>query len=79
MKYVWTDAQRCQFLLPDMSQVMAVSFSDYRAWRRGGKPDRTRLTDPQAVALIKSIHVEMKAFYGSRRMEQAVLQGHNGL
>ena len=57
-----------------MCAVLAVSVSGYRAWRRGGKPDRTRLTAPQTVALMKSIHAEVKAAYGSRRMHRE-LQG----
>jgi hypothetical protein len=60
VKYAWIDAQRRDFPLPDMSTVLSVSISGYRAWRRGGKPDRTRLTDPQAVALMKSIHAQVK-------------------
>lgn len=74
MKYAWIDAQRREFPLPDMCDVLTVSISGYRAWRRGGTPDRTRLTDPLAVALIKSIHAEVKASYGSRRMHRE-LQG----
>jgi putative transposase len=70
VKYAWIDAQRREFPLPDMCEVLAVSISGYRAWRRGGTPDRTRLTDPQAVALMKSIHAEVKAAYGSRRMHR---------
>lgn len=57
-----------------MCEVLAVSISGYRAWKRGDKPERTRLTDPQAVALIKCIHAEVKAAYGSRRMHRE-LQG----
>jgi hypothetical protein len=57
-----------------MCEVLTVSISGYRAWRRGGKLDRTRLSDPQAVALMKSIHAEVKAAYGSRRMHRE-LQG----
>ena len=74
LKYAWIDKQRREFPLPDMCTVLAVSISGYRAWRRGGKPDRTRLSDPQAVALVKSIHAEVKAAYGSRRMHRE-LQG----
>jgi transposase InsO family protein len=49
VKYAWIDAQRREYPLPDMCEVLAVSIGGYRAWRRGGKPDRTRLTDPRAV------------------------------
>lgn len=53
---------------------LTASASGYRAGKRGGKPDGTQLTDPQAVALMKSIHAEVKAAYGSRRMHHE-LQG----
>jgi hypothetical protein len=49
---------------------LKLCFRYSRPWRRGGKPDRTHLTDPQAVALMKSIHAEVKAAYGSRRMHR---------
>lgn len=76
MKYAWIDAQRREFPLPDMCEVLCVSISGDRAWRHGGKPDRARLSEPQAVALINSIHAEVKvkAAYGSRRMHRE-LQG----
>lgn len=68
MKYAWIDAQRRQYPLPDMCHVLAVSLSGYRAWKRGGQPDRTRLTAAQAVVLLKGLHAEVKGAYGSRRM-----------
>ena len=76
MKYAWIDAQRREFPLPDMCEVLSVSISGYRAWRRGGTPDRTRMSDAQAVVLMKSIHAEVKAAYGSRRMHRE-LQGRD--
>ena len=54
------DAQRREFPLLDVCEVLAVSICGYRAWKRGGKPDRTRLTDPQAVALMKSIMLKSR-------------------
>jgi putative transposase len=74
VKYAWIDAQRREFPLPDLCEALAVSVSGWRAWRRGGKVDRTRLSDAQAVALMSSIHAEVKAAYGSRRMHRE-LQG----
>jgi transposase InsO family protein len=63
--------------LPDMCEVLTESISGYRAWRRGGTPDSTRLSDPQAVALMKAIHAEVKAAYGSRRMHHELKgRGH---
>jgi putative transposase len=74
VKYAWIDAQRADYPLPDMCEVLAVSASGYRAWRRGGVPDSGRLSDAQAVALMKAIHAEVNGAYGSRRMHRE-LQG----
>jgi hypothetical protein len=51
-----------------MCDVLDVSISGYRAWKRGGTPDRKRLTDSQMLALIRAIHAELKGAYGSPRM-----------
>ena len=51
-----------------MYEVLEVSISGYRAWKRGGQPDRKRLSDHQMLALIHAIHVEIKGAYGSPRM-----------
>ena len=60
--------------MPTLCEVLGVSISGYRACKRGGKSERTRLTDAQAVTLMKSIHAQVKAAYGSRRMHRE-LQG----
>jgi len=44
-----------------------VSTSGYRAWKRGGTPQRQRLTDTQLVTLMRAIHAELKGAYGSPR------------
>jgi transposase InsO family protein len=67
VKYAWIDVQR-EFALVEMCAVLDVSVSSYRAWKRGGKPDRKRLSDSQMLALIQSIHAEHKGAYGSPRM-----------
>jgi transposase InsO family protein len=77
VKYAWIEEQRDEYPLPEMCDALAVSISGYRAWASGGKPDRTRLSEPQAVSLIKSIHAEVKAAYGSRRMHRELRgRGH---
>ena len=68
MKYAWIDTQRKAYPLPLMCQVLSVSISGYRAWRRGGKPGRKRLADVQMLAPISAIHVELKGAYGSPRI-----------
>ncbi len=39
VKYAWIDAQRADYALPAMCEVLGVSASGYRAWRRGGTPN----------------------------------------
>ena len=68
MKYAWIDAHRQEFALADLCAALETSVSGYRAWKRGGTPDRQRLTDSQMVALIRAIHAELKGAYGSPRM-----------
>jgi putative transposase len=40
----------------------------YRSWKRGGTPERKRLTDAQMLALIRAIHAGLKGAYGSARI-----------
>jgi putative transposase len=62
------DAHGKAFALTEMCTVLDVSISGYRAWKRGGTPDRKRLTQAQALAVIRAIHAELKGAYGSPRM-----------
>ncbi len=68
MKYAWLDGQRKDYEIDELCRVLGVSESGYRAWKRGGKPQRKRLTDAQMLALIQAIHAEFKGSYGSPRM-----------
>lgn len=68
MKYAWIETQRKEFELAELGDALAVSASGYHSWKRGGRPDRKRLTDTQMVALLKAIHAELKGAYGSPRM-----------
>ena len=68
MKYAWIAEQGKRFALAELCDVLDVSISGYRAWKRGGAPDRKRLTDSQMLALIQTIHAELKGAYGSPRM-----------
>ena len=67
MKYAWMDKQQ-EFSLIEMCEALDVSLSGYRSWKRGGKPNRKRLSDAQMLSLIKAIHAELKGIYGSPRM-----------
>ena len=68
MKYAWIEAEGKAFDLSEMCTALEVSVSGYRAWKRGGTPDRKRLTESQMLALIRAIHAELKGAYGSPRM-----------
>ena len=68
MKYAWIAEQGLSYPLVEICDVLDVSISGYRAWKRGGRPDRKRLTDAQMLALIQAIHAEIKGAYGSPRM-----------
>ena len=53
MKYAWIAEQGNVFALVEMCDVLDVSISGYRAWKRGGQPHRQRLSDSQMLALIR--------------------------
>ena len=72
MKYAWIEGQRQAYPLPAMCTTLAVSISGYRAWKRGGSSTQKRLTDAQLLALIQTIHHELKGAYGSPRMLREV-------
>jgi hypothetical protein len=48
-----------------MCGVLDVGIGGYRAWTRGGQPDRQRLTDRRLPALIWAIHAELKNAHGA--------------
>jgi len=68
VKYAWIAGQGKAFGLSEMCEVLDASISGFRAWKRGGRPDRKRLTDNQMLALIRAIHAELRGAYGSPRM-----------
>jgi len=68
VKYAWIDQQRPAFELAEMCAVLNVNVSGYRAWKRGGTPNRKRLTNAQMLTLIRAIDTELKSSYGSPRM-----------
>lgn len=62
------EGQRTGYTLDEMCGVLASRGRGYRAWKHGGTPDRTRLTDAQMLALLRAIHAAFKGAYGSPRM-----------
>jgi putative transposase len=75
VKYAWIDAHRAAYPLPAMCETLAVSVSGYRGWKRGGSPNRKRLTDTHMLTLIQAIHKELKGAYGSPRMVRELRAG----
>lgn len=72
MKYAWIDTQCRYFPLSALCEVLSVSLNGYRAWKRGGTPQRKRLSNEQLLALIRTIHAEVKGAYGSPRMTEEI-------
>ena len=68
MKYAWIERHQAIYALTLMCALLGVSVNGFRAWLRGGSPDRKRLSDAQLVALMRAIHAEVKCAYGSPRM-----------
>jgi hypothetical protein len=58
--------ERRQPPLPEMCSVLDVRVSGFRAWMRGGAPGLTRLSEVQAVVVIKTIHAEVFAALTAR-------------
>lgn len=52
--------------------MLSVSVNGYRAWKRGGTPGRARLTDPQLLTLIRTVHAAVKGAYDSPRMTEEI-------
>jgi len=68
VKYAWIERHRGSYPLALMCALLVVSLSGFRAWLRGGSPDRKRLSDAQLVTLMRAVHAEVKCAYGSPRM-----------
>ena len=50
MNFAWIDTQCRHYPLSALCEVLGVSVNGYRAWKRGGTPERQRLTDAQLPA-----------------------------
>ncbi len=74
MKYAWIEKQRRYFQMPVLCDALSVSQSGFRAWLAGGTPNRKRLSDAQALVLIRTIHQEVRQAHGARRIH-AELRG----
>jgi len=68
VKFAWIESQRRHYPLLALCEVLSVSLNGYRAWKRGGTLQRRRLSGGQLLALIRTIHAEVKGAYGSPRM-----------
>ena len=57
--------------------MLGVSQSGFKAWRAGGRRSGELLTDAQLLALIRAIHAQFKAAYGSPRIHRELRErGH---
>jgi putative transposase len=67
VKYPWIDGLRDTYPLTVLCRVLSVSTSGFSDWKSCGGPTQW-LPDEQLLALIRSIHAEVKGSYGSPRM-----------
>jgi putative transposase len=67
VKYAWIDGVRDTYPLAVLCRVLSVSTSGFADWKSCDGPTKW-LSDEQLLALIRSIHAEVKACYGSPRM-----------
>jgi putative transposase len=78
VKYAWIAQHRTMYPLALMCALLSVSLNGFRAWLRGGSPQRQRLSDAQLLTLIGAIHAEVKGAYGSPRMLEGLRTGVGG-
>ena len=67
MKYAWIDGVRDTYPLAVLCRVLSVSTSGFADWKSCDGPTKW-LSDEQLLALIRSIHAEVKGCYGAPRM-----------
>lgn len=72
VRYTWIDQQVGRYPLSSLCSVMLISVNGYRAWKRDGTAKRSRLTDTQLLALIRTIHGEVEGAHGSPRMTREI-------
>ena len=77
MKYAWIEKHVARWPVGVMCEVLEVSLSGLRAWRGGGRRRPERLTDAELLKLIRAIHAQFEAAYGSPRMHEELRdRGH---
>ena len=77
MKYAWIDKHVARWPVVAMCEALQVSVSGLRAWRGGGRRRPEQLTDAELLKLIRAIHVQFEAAYGSPRMHEELRdRGH---
>jgi putative transposase len=67
VRYAWIEGQRGSFALEARCKALGVSPSGFACWKRGGGCSK-RLNEAQLLTLIRTIHAESKAAYGSPRI-----------
>jgi len=67
VKYAFIDRHRGSYPVQALCQVLQVSDSGYAAWQQSEGPTKW-LSDSKLLQLIREIHAETKAAYGSPRI-----------
>ena len=67
MRYAFIEQNRGSYPLQALCEVLEVSDSGFASWRRGEGPQKW-LSDSALLKLIREIHLQTKAAYGSPRI-----------
>jgi len=73
LRFRFVDAQRGEFRIGTMCEVLGVSRSGYYAWRRRPRSLREQ-GNATLLATIRRLHPESRGIYGSPRIYAALLQ-----
>jgi hypothetical protein len=78
VKYTWIDVETKRYALAELCGALGVSVSGYRAWKRGGTPQRKRLTANQTLTMMRYTYNAMIEAAGqlSRRRAWLVDAAH---
>ena len=72
MRYWFILAEKANYPVTILCKVMRVARSGFYAWTRRGKSKRQRQNE-ELVAVVRKIHAESDATYGTRRIAGALV------
>jgi len=78
VKHAWLDLQLPSYPVLALCEVLEVSLSGYRSWKRGGTPQPKRLTDIQLLTLVTFRRIGAGRFRRNGATGNGEFEGSNG-